>query len=868
MIIQPNGCPPSPSDVPVEWDAANRAGRHNPKRISHLSAGAQISMTVGQMLALLLVLLLAVPPVPAQAKTRKGDKLRADARTEELKGNYDQALALAEKAFAEDAADPSYILELRRVRFEAAAAHVKTGQKLRSAGKLEEALAEFEKAFGIDPASDIASQEVRRTREMIQRNKSGGDSASSVSPEERRALTPSELAKRETQDRTDALLPVAELRPLNTDPIDLKMMNKPRVLFETVAKVAGINVLFDPEYNQQQTIQQVQIDLNRTTLEEALDQIGVVTKSFWKPLSKNAIFVTVDNPTKRREYAEQVVKVFYLSNVTSPQEMQELLTVLRTVVDVQKVFNYTSQNALVVRAESDTMALVEKLIADLDKPRGEVIVDVMVMEVSSTYMRSLTAAFAPTGITTSANFTPRSSVTTPGSTSTSSTSTTGTTTTGSTASTTTQIPLTNLGRISSSDYSLTNLPGAQFEAVLNDSGTRVLQSPQIRAADKAKASIKIGDKVPTATGSFQPGVSGVGVSPLVNTQFTFLDVGVNVEITPYIHDNNEVSLHVDLDVSQVKDRIDLGGVSEPEISQNKALADIRLKDGEVNLIGGIVQRTDSRATTGIPGLSNIPGLGRLFSGEKVEKDRTELVIAIVPHIVRGPEVTRSNLQGVAAGNATQIKVGYAPRKPAPAPARPGNSPAPDAPPATAPPMTAAPPATAPPATAPPVTAPAMNESSAVPPPAPQFPPPAGPGPALPGFARVSFQPGSGVDAQLSQAFTVTVYAENVKEMAEAVGRLQFDPKIIRVNDIITGDLPQRGGNISQPVKKILNDSGSAEVSISRDIGMSGSGGIFTILMQAVGRGNTVLSLPSITLRGVNGQALPSNVPPALTVNVR
>src|SRR5439155_5038255 len=125
-------------------------------------------------------------------------------------------------------------------------------------------------------------------------------------------------------------------------------------LFETVAKVAGINVLFDPEYDQQQTIRSQQIDLTRTTLEQSLDQIAVITKSFWKPLSRNAIFVTVDNPTKRREYAEQVVKVFYLSNVTSPQEMQELLTVLRTVVDVQKVFNYTSQNALVVRAESDT----------------------------------------------------------------------------------------------------------------------------------------------------------------------------------------------------------------------------------------------------------------------------------------------------------------------------------------------------------------------------------------------------------------------------------------------------------------------------------------------------------------------------------
>lgn len=805
-------------------------------------------MTARQLLSLLLVFLLLFPALPLSAKTRKGDKLRNEARAEELRGNFDHALELAEQASSEDPGDPSYGLELRRVRFEAAAAHVKTGQKLRSAGKLEEALAEFERAFGIDPASDIAAQEIRRTREMIQRSKTGSDAAASLSPDERKRLTASELAKREAQDRTDSLLPVPELRPLNNDPIDLRMSNKPRVLFETISKVAGINVLFDPEYNSQQTIPMVQIDLSRTTLEESLDQIAVVTKSFWKPVSKNAIFVTVDNPTKRREYAEQVVKVFYLSNVTSPQEMQELLTVLRTVVDVQKVFNYTSQNALVVRAEADTMALVEKLISDLDKPRGEVIVDVVVMEVSSTYMRKLTAAFAPTGITTTASYSP---------------GTTGAP--GATGATAAAIPL-RLGNISSANYTLSSLPGAQFEAVLNDSGTRVLQSPQIRAADKAKASIKIGDKVPTATGSFQNGIGGIGagVSPLVNTQFTFIDVGVNVEITPYIHDNNEVSLHVDLDVSQVKDRIDLGGVSEPEISQNKVLADVRLKDGEVNLIGGIIQRTDSRATTGIPGLAGIPILGRLFSGESVQRDRTELVLAIIPHIVRGPDINGGNLKGIAAGNATQIKVGYAARKPVPIPVQ-SNTGAADSPPATAPPMTA-PPATAPltspfgtiPATE--LQPPLQNQPQAALTPEPTAQPA--------GSARVSFLPGSNVETQLSQSITVTVYAENVTDLVEAVAKFQFDPKILRVNNIVTGDLPQRGGVAVQPSRNILNDSGQAEVSFARDSGVSGSGGLFSVVLQAVGRGNTMLNLYGLYLRGTNGLPISANTPPALAVNVK
>src|SRR6185312_14282532 len=549
------------------------------------------------------------------------------------------------------------------------------------------------------------------------------------------------------------------------------------------------------------------------------------------------IFVTVDNPTKRREYAEQVVKVFYLSNLTTPQEMQEILTVLRTVVDVQKVFSYTAQNALIVRCEADTMALVEKLIADLDKPRPEVVIDFLVMEVSSTHIRNITAAFAPTGINTTAIFAPRPGITTPGiqSSTGSTTTTTGTSsttttpiTTGSTAGTpsSTNIPLTALSRISSADYSLTNLPGAALEAVLNDSGTRVLQSPQIRSLDAAKATLKIGDKVPTATGSFQPGVAGVGVSPLVNTQFTFLDVGVVLEIQPRVHENNEITLHLDLDVSQVKDRIDLGGVSEPEISQNKATADVRMRDGEVNLIGGIIQQTDSKSTSGIPGLANIPLLGRLFSGENTEKDRTELVIALIPHVVRGPSITSSNLKWVAAGNATQIKVAFGPRTNAAEKAA-GEKPQSNnivATPAGGPPATA-PPATAPPATAPPATAP-PSPVTAVPPGS----PPAG------GPARVSFLP-STIDTQLSSAVTVTLYADNVTDLISAAAQLRYDPRILRINNIVAGDLPQRNIAAMEPSKNILNDSGQADMSVSRgpnDGGISGAGGLFTVVFQAVG----------------------------------
>jgi general secretion pathway protein D len=820
-----------------------------------------------RLLAIALAAFLALPPAPLLAKTRKGDKLRNEARAAEIKGDYDQALKLADQAVQEDPSDPSYVLEARRVRFEDGVMHVSRGDHLRDAGRLDEALAEFQRALEVDPASDLAAQEVKRTKQMIERNKNGGqDPTVTVTPEDLKTLTPAALARKRVQERSDALLPVPELRPLNTDLIDLKMTNqRPRILFETVGKIAGINVVFDPEYDTQQTIRSAEIDLTRTTLDQALDELSVITRSFWKPLSPNTIFVTIDNPAKRREYSEQVVKVYYLSNTTTPQEVQELLTVLRTVTDVQKVFNYTAQNALIVRAEADTMALVDKLISDLDKPRSEVIVDVMVMEVSSSYIRTLTGLFS-NGINTSAVFAPRPGITTPGlqSVSSTATTTTGTTTSGTTTTTpttttttpttttgstsVTEVPLNALGHISSADYSLTTLPGATFEALLTDSSTRILQAPQIRAVDNAKASLKIGDKVPTASGSFQSGVAGVGVSPLVNTQFTYLDVGVNVEITPKVHENNEVSMHLDLDVSQVAQYVNLGGINEPEISQNKLTTDIRLRQGEVNLIGGIIQQTDSKSTSGIPGLGSIPFLGKLFNGDNIDKERTELVIALIPHVVRGQDIDATNLKGVAAGNATQIKVNYGPR-----PATPTEQPqgvvttpsstisAPAAPPATAPPQVLAPP-----------------------------PPPAqGPAQAQ-GPVRVTFAPPN-VDTQLNATVTVSLTADNVTDMISAGAQLRYDSNILRVTSITTGDLPQRNVAPLQPTQNILNDVGLSDMSVSRgpqDGGVSGGGVLFTVVFQTIGRGLTNVTVAGVSLTSSTGQPINATGPPPLVVNVR
>src|SRR5205823_641306 len=184
--------------------------------------------------------------------------------------------------------------------------------KIRATGQLGEALLEFQKAYAINPSSSAAEQELRRTRDMIERERKRVQETGKESPPEERALTPVERAKQHANERIDAILPVPDLKPLSPEPIRLKMSGQPKLLFETVAKLAGLNVLWDPEY--QPTVKNnVPVEFDNSTLEEALDYLAVMTKSYWKPLSPNTIFITMDNPNKRRDYEEQVAKVFYLS---------------------------------------------------------------------------------------------------------------------------------------------------------------------------------------------------------------------------------------------------------------------------------------------------------------------------------------------------------------------------------------------------------------------------------------------------------------------------------------------------------------------------------------------------------------------------
>ncbi|HLN01844.1 MAG TPA: cohesin domain-containing protein [Bryobacteraceae bacterium] len=816
------------------------------------------------------------------ARTRKGDKLLVQSHAAEVRKDWDKAISLAEQALSEDPAEISYQLVASRLRFYAGQFHIEQGLRLREQGKLAEALVEFQKGYGINPASTMAPEEIERTRRMIEREQQ--KPAAERKPEEA-ALTPTEVAKQKEQKKFEAMQSLPELKPLNPEPIYLKMNNQPpKVLFETVGKYAGINVLFDPDYTTSGGTKPQSIELNNSTLNEALDDLALITKSFWKPLSANTIFVTQDNPTSRRNFEDWVTKVFYLNNVLTTQELQEIMGTVRSVAELAKAFQYGAQNAIVVRGEADKVALAEKIIADLDKPRSEVLVDVLVMTVNRNRERDLAAAIAPNGINSAISFTPRSSIAVPNNSS-STTGVNGTTTP--TASTSTTIPLSEIARISTRDFSLT-LPGGLLNALMTDASTKVLQRPQVRAVDRQKVSMKIGDKVPYATGSFQPGIGGVGINPLVNTQFQFLETGVNLDITPYVHNANEVSLHVEVDISNVTGEVPLGGINEPELAQTKIINDVRLKQGEINLMGGLMQVEEDKSVSGVPGLGNIPILRRLFTSETTTTKQSELVIVLIPHIIRSVDITDVNLKTIDSGNSTSVHLRYAPQKPETPPA--------PQPQATAPPAPQPAPAAAADVTVPPQTPPAAGVPNVVVPAqgapvapvgVPRIPgvnaPPAGAPPmGLPvqpakpqptqeaaGKASVKFVPAQ-TTAQVNGTVTVSLMVDNAADLASTPMLIRFDPKILQLGDVVRGNLLASDGQQVAFSKNVLNDTGEATVNVSRfptTGGVSGSGTIVTLVFRAIAPGDTVVTVPSLVLRNSQSQPI-LTATPALTVSVK
>jgi general secretion pathway protein D len=721
-----------------------------------------------------------------------GPQFNAGQKAETLQ-DYDSAFAYYQKAVKADPFNANYKIKLNQIRFEAGEMHVKRGLEFRKKGELQGAAGEFQRALAIDPGSGIAEQELRKTVEMMAEKNQESNAA---------AEPPTD-----TEQPLLAAMP-PEIKPLSRAPINFKASEDAKAVFETIGKLSGLTVIFDPDF----PARRISVELNNVTLEQALEIASLESKAFVKPVTENIIFVIPDQPQKRRDYEEEVVRTFYLSNTVQPQDLTEIVTGMRQLLDIKRMQQLNSQNAIIMRDTPDKLQIAEKMIHDIDKAKPEVIIQVEVLQARTDRLRDLgvlpgqqaSLAFTPGGTTPS--------------------------TTGGSTTTTNTLSLNNLKHLSTKDYSV-NLPGATANAVLTDTYTRIIQNPEIRSVEGQPAKLRVGDRIPVATGSFQAGV-GVGstggagfVNPLVNTQFTYQDVGVNIDVTPRVHPNREVSLKVMIEVSSVTGTSTIGGIQQPIISQRKIENDIRLKEGEANILSGLFERIDTRTLNGWPGLAKVPFLRYLFSEDKTDNQDNEVLIVLIPRIVRMPEWTKANLRPLFSGTEASVQI-----------KRESDIHAPAHVPPTPPPANPSPTAATPAAGAPAVAA-AQAQNPA---------------------AKMRFEPQS-LSLKPGQTATVGIVIENVNDLYSIPLLLQYNPAVISVEEVQHGGFLSGGTQEIAIVQQVFKDKGQAIISATRQPntpGVSGSGTLIGIVVKALAPGSSNLSIVQVNAKDSQQKSIP------------
>jgi len=781
-------------------------------------------------LILLIALCATIPAIAAE----NARSLYNKGRKAEAQQHYEEAYAYFKQAYDMHPENTDYRSSYERNKFLASAAHVHRGQQLREEGKLSEALKEFQLAAMIDASSGIAVQEIERTQKLIDKAQQPAGAPTSQAPQE--GLS---------ESASNAAGPV-QLAPISQTPLTLKLSEDSKTVYETIGKLAGINVLFDPDY----TSRRIHVELNAVTLEQALQIVALESHTFWRPVTPNTIYIAADTQAKRTEVEQQVLRTFYLNNFSTVSELQDVANLIRTILRVERVQQFPAQNAIVMRGTPDQTALAELLINNLDKAKPEVVVDVVVMQVSKMKLKQLGIQMPFQGGTTNPTVTLQSPTTT---------SSTTTSTTGTTSTPTSGLTLNNLVNLNATDFAV-SIPSMSVAFLMSDSDTRVLQRPQVRSVDGQKATLKIGERVPIAVGTAS---STLTATALTQTQFQYQDVGVNIELTPHIHNNDDVSMKISLEVSDIDSYQTIGGLTEPVIGQRKIDHEIRLRDGEVSLIGGMMEHDDVENMSGLPWLEQIPGLKYLFGQGQKSKTDTETVFALIPHVVRRLDLDELNIKPISIGTQNVVELRHVaakvPEAAAPAAGVPSGSPsvAPSAPPAVAP---APAPAPNPPAAQPGASNATGGTLGAV---KPDAPPSASPGPVL------SLDPPM-VNQPAGATFALNVILNGGQNVFSVPVEISYDPKVMRLLNVSNAGALSKDGAAVALVNRDDAEKGLLRVSVMRPPGSGGVtpvGPLFTLSFMAKAAGQGTVSVGKAVVLDPNNASMDASGSQAI-VNVR
>ena len=762
-------------------------------------------------------------------------------------GDWDAAVAYYKEALSHDQSRVDVRLALERATRTASQNHMTRARQLEAQDQLPGAAAEYRQAADLDVTNGLAAAKAVELDRMI------------------RQRIEDSRPKSQMQEMRDQVRKMSAVPQLSVDPripLPALTFNKSAVrdVIATIAAAAGINVTYDTASSPDANLsKEYSASLQGVSLQDALNQVLIANGLFFKVVDPKTIVVALDSPAVRLRLEDQVVQVFYLSHGEANDINQNLTTVLQQLnaIGVRPVtVSNKSNNSIMVRASVAVMEVIERLIRSMDRPRAEVVIDVEILEVdrSRASHYGLNLSSYQLGFTFSPEAAPPNA--------------------SGGGSFPAAPPPFNINTISQgvsmADFYLA-VPSAVVKALESDSRTRLLARPSLRGTEDKTVTLNLGEQIPVPNTTFSAFAAG-GVATQPTTSFTLKDVGVNISMTPHVTYDNEIRLDLTVENSAKGPDVQVAGSALPSFSSRKVTTTLRLRDGESNLLAGLIRDESTKNLQGLPGVSKIPFLRALFGGTDNSSTSSDIVMLITPRIVRGHELTIEDLKPIYVGTNQNFGLTGAPPLiaapptaaelaaagvPMPQTGQPVPQPAPSqqTPPAQRNPMVV------------PVTP--VTQTPPAQPPAPATPPAQAPPPAPAAAARTaavslavpgSLQAGGGT-------YTMPIQISDVAQLGSVTVTISYNPAVLKARTVTQGSFMSTGGVVTTFTPKINEAAGRVDILIGRPAGaagVSGAGLLGAVVFEAVapGAGNVKLTATALT---PTAQPITLQVAPATVV---
>jgi general secretion pathway protein D len=669
----------------------------------------------------------------------------------EMNKQYDMAIKYYEQASLENPKESVYRLALFRVKASASLYHLRNARTMAAQGNKKDARAEYGLALAYDPGSRTIAAELRAL------------DAPAVKPAKPAAEMPGAPVKLKGSGEK-----------LSVDfrtPVSLKS------ILATLGRTSGVTFIYDETYRDIN----LAVDLTGKELEQAVNYLCIASKNFYRVVDEKTAIIAPDNFTMRQKYELLVIRTFYLSNINAQDVQLALVNMIKTQTKIPTIQIDKSLNSITIRDTPQAVALAEKLLKAWDKSQAEVIIDVEIMEVDRTMLRKIGIDLSQ-GIA-AIRLNPAS-----------------TTTDG-----TSWIKLSDIKLGDLSSWEITT-PQAVLQFLEGDANTKIIAQPRIRGVAGEEMKYLVGQKVPIPNSTFTPIMAGgANAQPIV--QYTQTDVGIELKMKPRIHLEKEVTIEVEIKVSAISGS---GIAGIPIIATREIKNTIRLKDGEPNLLAGLLRDEERKTISGITGLKDIPILGHLFASTETQIDQTDVILTITPYIIRTIPLTDedakpvwvdpNNMAGVSsAGQAGGLE--------------------------------------------------GISEEAGI-------PEAQAPEPEEDAGANAVYLSPANFEVPKDREFRVNVELASEKDIGNMSLNLAFDPQSLKLKEVIEGGVAKQLGGQAKFLS-IPSSSGCtlgfSAPSLGR--GFKGQGILAVLVFTAVNPGETAISIGSYSAVGVNGQAV-------------